>query len=72
MLTVTKRIGNQIVTIDLHAITLGNDYAYKLSREALFTQMERLGIKDIHPNMGMVELLTKLSIHQHEQREQAA
>lgn len=76
MLSVTKVIGAQVVTLDLHSLPVrqadGTEtFAHKLDRDQLYEVVQALGI-DVKPGTGWQEMATLLAAHQYEQREAAA
>jgi hypothetical protein len=76
MFSITKRVGNRVVALDLHALPVrladGTETrADKLDRDQMHEVVRSLGI-DVKPGAGWQETATALAVYQHEQREKAA
>jgi hypothetical protein len=66
MFSITKKIGNRMVALDLHAVPVrladGSEArAEKLTRDQLFEAVKALGL-DVTPALGWQDLATELAI----------
>lgn len=71
MLTITKRIADKPVTLELYGTPIGKTFAKNLPAADLYSEMSKLGITDISPNMGWMDLATRLAEWNYIRRESA-